>query len=49
MQKQPINIEKITAAFAKMHEDKKAVVAYMKGEITQIDLKKRGIQLAKPI
>lgn len=49
MQKQPLDIEKIKAAYTKMSEDKKAVVAYMRGEITQLDLKKRGIQLAKPI
>lgn len=41
--------EIIIQALKKAVDDKKVVSKYLKGEISRIDLEKKGIKLAKPL
>ena len=43
------NKERIIAAAKKMVENKKALIAYSKGEISKKELNERGIKLAMPL
>ncbi len=41
--------DKILAAAKKLVADKKAIIAYSKGEITKKELNDRGVKLAMPL
>lgn len=43
------NRDRIIAAAKKMVENKKAVIAYSKGEISKKELNERGVKLAMPL